>query len=524
MQTTKIACWKFGVKYVLKKRLINGIIYKEYTNGEGLMMKKLTKRTMLIILAALITVSSFVSCSDNTVEDKKTESVENKVADAEEIVESEVESEEAASEDTLDVPFTNYEGDTFTALTGDNVTYNWRELTVEEITGEAINDAFYNRNLWVEDALNITISSVVNASVGNATAFKNSVNSGDGAYDVAFMTFYDSSNTATGGYCLDINTMPYVDLDKPWWNQDSIDQLKILGTNYLVASDITIGDKDVMWVLYFDKQYFDDLGLDNPYELVDEGKWTFDVFYDMLKQGLLDLDGNGTYNENDRYGLITHSENYAGLWMSAGESVIKLDSEYNPQISWGSEKFNSVWEKITQIMSDPAVYGSSIDFISSGLKEGKALFATEVVAFIRAYRENDREFGILPMPKYDEAQDRYYTYVAENSDLMVVSKGLEDVARTGEILEVLAAKGREMILPEYYDVSLKSKGARDEESAASLDIIFTNRMYDLGVVFGWGGVVSALKSTDVNLASLYKRYENITNKAMNKAISDMLGD
>ena len=43
------------------------------------------------------------------------------------------------------------------------------------------------------------------------------------------------------------------------------------------------------------------------YKLVAEGKWTFDVFYDMIKQGLLDLDGNGEYNMKDRYGLLTLS-------------------------------------------------------------------------------------------------------------------------------------------------------------------------------------------------------------------------
>lgn len=487
------------------------------------MIKSFTKRSLVLILAAIMTATSLVSCSDNGSEDAKdTTSTKDTAAVAESSDESDTETEEAG--ETLDIPFSNYDGYTFTALTGDNVTYNWRELTVEEITGESINDAFYNRNLAVEDMLNVKINSVVNASGGNATAFKNSVDSGDGAYDVAFMTFYDASHTATGGYCVDVNTIPNIDLEKSWWNRDSIEQIKVLGSNYMVASDITIGDKDVMWVLYFDKQYFDDLNLEDPYALVAEGKWTFDKFYDMIKQGLSDLDGNGTYDMSDRYGLLTHSENYAGMWMSAGESLITLDKDYMPQITWGSERFYSVWDKISQIMGDPAVYGSNIDFISSGLREGKALFATEVVAFIRAYRENEREFGILPMPKFDETQERYYTYVAVNSDLMVVSKSLRDAACTGEILEALAAKGKEMIMPEYYDVSLKSKGSRDYESSQSLDIIFTNRMYDLGVVFGWGGVTSALNSPDVNIASLYKKYENVTKKNMDKSIEKMMGN
>ena len=88
----------------------------------------------------------------------------------------------------------------------------------------------------------------------------------------------------------------------------------------------------------------------------------------MIKQGLLDLDGNGVYNMKDRYGLLTHGENYAGMWMSAGEALIKLDDQNVPQISWGSERFSNVWDKIAQIMGDPAVYGDNIDFISSGLR------------------------------------------------------------------------------------------------------------------------------------------------------------
>ncbi len=480
----------------------------------------MTKKAISILLAAL-TLLPMLSCSEKS-QDNTDKAVSETGGTVSVSADTKTETEETAETESIDIPFTDYDGYVFNALTGDNVTYNWRELTVEELTGEAINDAFYNRNLWVEDKLNIKITSVVNASGGNRSAFKNSVISNDGAYDCAFMTFSDASGTATGGYCIDINTVPNIDLDKSWWDRDSRNQLKIYGKNYLIASDITIGDKDVMWVLYFDKQYIDDLQLENPYELVAEGKWTFDVFYDMIKMGLFDLDGNGKYNIKDRFGLLTHSENYAGMWMSAGESLITLDENNVPQITWGSERFSNVWDKITQIMGDNAVYGNNIDFISTGLRDGQALFATEVVAFIRSYRANDREFGILPMPKYDENQDRYYTYVAVNSDLMVVNPSVSNLECTGEILELLAAKGKEMIMPDYYDVSLKSKGARDEESSASLDIIFTNRMYDIGVVYGWGGAANALKSPDVQLASIYAKYEKLTKKTMDKALANML--
>lgn len=113
-------------------------------------MKKLTKNTISLILAAIMLSSAFVSCSESP-QDK----TESKTAESQNISAEESETEKTEEGEKLDVPFTDYEGYTFNALTGDNVTYNWRELTVEEITGEPINDAFYNRNLWVEDKLNI---------------------------------------------------------------------------------------------------------------------------------------------------------------------------------------------------------------------------------------------------------------------------------------------------------------------------------------------------------------------------------
>ncbi len=480
-----------------------------------------TKRILTLLLTAVMLSSTMLSCSNKGSNETTPSGTDNPSQVDQSTSEGESDSEnEGDTTEKLDIPFTQYNGYTFTSLNADNQTYNYRELVVEDLTGEGINDAFYNRNLAVEDLLDIKITSVVNASGGNLAAFKNSVNAADGAYDCAFMNFSDAGGVASGGYCLDLNRIPNIDLTKSWWSQDSVNQLRVLGSNYLAASDITIGDKDCMWVLFFDKAYFADLHLEDPYELVAEGKWTFDKFYEMLKQGLADLNGNGVYDTKDRWGLLTHSENYAGMWMSAGQALVSLDDKDVPQMTWNSEQFINVWEKICTIMGDEAVYSDSIDYITSGLREGNALFATEVVAFIRAYRENEREFGILPMPKYDENQDRYYTYVAVNSDLMVVSKAISDPSCTGEILECLAGKGKEIIMPAYYDVSLKSRSARDSESAASLDIIFANRMYDLGVVFNWGGVKNHLNNPDANVPTIWAKLNKAMNKSMQATIQN----
>ena len=51
-----------------------------------------------------------------------------------------------------------------------------------------------------------------------------------------------------------------------------------------------------------------------------------------------------------------------------------------------------------------------------------------------------------------------------------------------------------LLTPAYYDKTLKSKESRDEESSRMLDVIFATTIYDLGYMFNWGGICSAVGS------------------------------
>jgi hypothetical protein len=259
-----------------------------------------------------------------------------------------------------------------------------------------------------------------------------------------------------------------------------------------------------------------DLALETPYDLVNTGKWTFDKMNEMITQGAYDLDGNGRMNMNDRYGLLTHGENFPALWIAGGCRLVENDANNIPQIAFTNERFATVWEKAVTLMENDAAYTRDIGFISSGLANGQALFATEVLAFIRSYRENERDFGIVPMPKYDEAQADYQTYVALGTTLMVVGNNIEDPERTGVILEALAAEGYRTLLPAYYETSVKSKYTRDEESIPMLDIAFNTRRYDLGLVFNWGKVSDSFRRANSSVSVVAEQRYSSMQDAMEK--------
>ena len=60
------------------------------------------------------------------------------------------------------------------------------------------------------------------------------------------------------------------------------------------------------------------------------------------------------------------------------------------------------------------------------------------------------------------------------------------------LLEELAYQSREFYTPAYYEITLKTKVSRDQESAAMLDLIYERRTADLGNLFSVGDVMSGV--------------------------------
>ena len=116
------------------------------------------------------------------------------------------------------------------------------------------------------------------------------------------------------------------------------------------------------------------------------------------------------------------------------------------------------------------------------------------------------DFGFIPYPKLDENQDTYYT-LAEETSIMCVVPTTADLDFTGTMLEVLAAESVSTVSPAFYDVCLQGKSVRDEESAAVLDILFANKVFDYGLIGDVAGfknmMVSLEKKQSTDVASAF---------------------
>ncbi len=431
------------------------------------------------------------------------------------------------------LPEQDYGGHTFTVVDRE-VGNEWRTIDVyaEAENGDVINDAVFQRNLTVEEALNVKIAEFKLDPYDIGPHIRKTVSAGDESYD----TFTESVTTLAGlaleNYLLDWTQIAPVQLNQPWWDPMMTSDCSINGKVFFNTGDISIMDNYGTWCMLFNKDMVNNYDLGDIYAMVEDGTWTIDVMYNMAKTAAADLDGNGQMDDGDQWGFVTESYNMFGLWASTGEKIAGKNSDDMPYLTMYNERSADAAEKIRALQADTQVTMSaercagSYEFSNAIFKNNKALFMFGGLWLLSNYRDSEVNFGIIPAPKYDETQTQYYTtYSAYNCTAFGIPTHASDVERTGTILEALAMISRYTLTPAYYDKALIGKYIRDEESAGMLDIILATRNYDLGNIYNWGNLQYIFEqlhtSPSAQFSSLYTSSERLAQKQMEKFITKL---
>lgn len=485
------------------------------------------KKTMVWMLLAALLLSAIVGCAakDGETETKKSDTPTDSVAT------EPVETEPAKI--TPDLPDRDFEGYTYRGLVRGFVSTHWytRDFYAEALTGEAINDAVYNRNAAVCDKFNIKIEQLDGASLGMEGYARKTVQAGEDAMDVVLGT-NGLSTLITDGCLVDLGAVPYIDLDRPWYDQNSIESLSIANKVYVTAAEINVMDKDATWCVLFNKNMAVDLSLGDYYQMVRDGTWTQDVMLAGMEAASIDLNGNGERDADDQWGNVGENFDTMGYMVASGARCFTKDENDLPKLAVLDERYVDAYAKAMAINDNhdicmhSGIY-SNWDILDAAFTEGRCLFSYVGMNRVTLFREMEADFGILPAPKYDEAQEKYYNVISTgNSNFLSIPKSVQDLERTGIITEALCAESLYTLTPAYYDITLKTKAARDEESSAMLDIIFANRVFEMGNFWAWGGIFdipgaqSYAGKTDI--VSAVEKKVPAAEKAMQKTIDAVL--
>ena len=407
--------------------------------------------------------------------------------------------------------------------------YNFRILNrkgmvdaqyVEEETGDIINDAVYRRNETVKSLFNIEISSIESSSITADDAI-NTILAGDDQFDILMPHSRVAFTYAIQNTLVNFNEVSTIDMTKEWWAKDIINSCDVNGHLYVLDGDISTHRLYYAFAMYFNKRIFDELGLDYPYQMALDGTWTFDEFSKLVKMGSKDLNGDGLIKvEDDQFGYFTRE--WFGpieVLYSGGQRIYSKNAKGVPTLSINSSKTVEIFSKFFALANSEDVF---LQLTPQRLAPedlftaGRAMFADNDLGGAKTMRSMNDEFGILPWPKFTK-DDKYSTVVNGHASLVVMPITVSDYERTGKIIEALCAVGNRDVIPAFYDVSLKTKFARDYESEAMIDIIKESIIYDLGYISGGafdstGARLAAQSNPD--FASFYAANES-------KAISDL---
>ena len=247
-----------------------------------------TRKLLALFLAILMTSSSVIGCAQSAEETETT--VETA---AETVVETEEETK--VSDDLPESDFEGYQFNIFNSNPESNTWFTTVHVTAAEDSGEAIPSAIFNRNLIVEDRLNIKIVETEQT----AAQIKNAITAGDGSLDMTLMQGANVLSYAQSGYLKDLHEMPYQNFEKPYWDTNAVEQLSICGKLYVGVGDFITTQIDETSCMFFNKGLVADHGVEDPYELVHEGRWTLDKLGEMATISGNDTNGDGKFDDND---------------------------------------------------------------------------------------------------------------------------------------------------------------------------------------------------------------------------------
>lgn len=393
------------------------------------------------------------------------------------------------------LPELNFGGETFTISTYENADARNQVFAFEE-TGETLNDAIYQATLSVSQRFNVKFEELAGEATGaegteNTALFRASVMAGDNNFDAATCRAPDSLTFYSEGLLTNFDELDYIDLTKPYYAANANSALSVGGVNYTALGDMNISAYDLTHVLLFNEALLAKYKLESPFDLVDSGKWTFDRMYEMMTAVSDDLNGDGNFDENDQYGYAGYARVAAqNFWIAGGINTVAKDKDDNYVLNLSGEKTidyltkftSSLWTGNVAYFNDVnGWYTAMPDWETEMFKNDRVLFANTTLRYTESLRDMNTDFGIIPYPKQDEAQDKYYVRLGYwNATLVPVTNNRLEM--TGALIEALNAEYYRLVRPAYIDIALKGKVSRNDESIRMLDLILDSRTIDIGDV------------------------------------------
>ncbi len=458
-------------------------------------------RIIGLVLAVWLTASALAGCADHSADtdtrgeaDTRVESNTGMATDR-----ADTESETASVRDAVDAlrDTVDWKNQEFGILYVNSIAGYTEEVEAKEkaddtTSSAVINDAVYQRNSLFEEYGHLEFALIPAPQDAIGTKISAEVQTATGDFVMISQTAVDTANAAVAGQLYDYLSLD-IDYDRVWWDQGTLD-FALNGKVYFMNGPFNIVDDDVTFVMMFNKQLRENNRIENPYDTVKAGKWTLEYFNSVVSKISNESSGDGTWDEKDTYGFTAYSVAGRTFFYGAGLQYIKNNREMEmPELLLTGSQMEKALDVLK--MANTILYDNHSSYVAPAgeeanclhiFMEGRSLFYSDAVSYLRILNAGmDADYGILPIPKYDEQQEHYATRseVIGSTLSFPTTVEMRDPEQFARALELYTLLSEMLVRPAYYDTVLTTRNVRDAESAEMVDLIFLHRTYDMAMYF-----------------------------------------
>ncbi|MBO4322601.1 MAG: hypothetical protein J5919_06340 [Clostridia bacterium] len=376
------------------------------------------------------------------------------------------------------------------------------EVSAED-DGDRIHAAVFTRNLVTQDRLGVTIENILLPGSDNYEIsekyIRTQVSGGLNDYSLICASVYASIiHTNENLYC-DLKAVDNLDLSRPYWFAGFNNAAEYKGSQYFCTGAICLSLYRFTFATFFNRHTFEEHNQPFLYEAVSKGEWTLDYQNELITVFYQDVNSDGVAQDRtDKYGLIANHDMISvdPYWSSCKLDILGRNDAGEYMYNVDVERISTAVEKITDMFwNNPGtlrIPNESADAeqptIARLFAEGQSAMTTlrliEVEGEAMKNMQDDR--GVVPMPKLNKDQDRYYSYVHDTMSAYAIpntGKSDEEKNMLGAVLEVMASESYRTITPAYYEITLKARYVNDVESVSMLDLITDSIYIDAGILY-----------------------------------------
>ncbi|MCL2519217.1 MAG: hypothetical protein FWF15_11705 [Oscillospiraceae bacterium] len=450
------------------------------------------KRIVSAILTLILILALIISCSESAV--SSTINDESSEENDSTIVESQAETGRAQTKDNLPNNL-NFDGAVIRIIHRDDGSNLMIEIFAAEDTGDIVDTAIYNRNLALEERLNVKIESIpFECNIHDGTpvnnAIRKSVLAGSDDYDVMANHMYHVNPLVLDNMFKNLLKLAYLDFSQPWWAQDFMEQVTLFDKCYLMAGEIGLTMIQSMYLIFYNQNLYGNYFNDDMYDVVLNDAWTLDKLIGFGKTVYTDVNGDGLYDADDIYAYSTTSIRLIDALL-VGSDIKITDRDHNniPYfVVESNERTFTFVEKVNALISDKEITwrvaesAQGEDDMLKKFSEGTLLFMPFTPIGAEKLRSMEDNFGVIPMPKLDEVQNYYATSVHNGFSAFAIiqTTKIEDAAAA--FAEAMCAETYRSVTLPYYEVALKVKYSRDDKTSQMLDLIRDSIKFDFAYI------------------------------------------